>query len=254
MQDLKRWFDKAKIPVKIEKKSLSSNNLSVNNQDIFQMIIAIRGKNKKKEYFKLFYGHEDNDVRVVHTDSKNQQLILLVNEPEREYTVRRWDREENDWVYENQKAPDYLRKYLCGFDESHLFIAELPKNLGPINKVGDAHKILKPKLVTQKEKKIGKIKRQGEWFFIPVNIMEQTKINEISSLYWKNERIGPRGGNAHIAEKLFKIDEEILVSGKINHIEHKTIRLNGWFKAVKNMEFRGASPASQIYNGVKFID
>lgn len=254
MQDIKLWFEKARVPVKIEKEPLNSVNLSVNNQDIFQMNISTRGKKHKREYFRIFHGHEGNDVRVVHADSNNQQVILLVNEPEREYTVRRWDREENKWVYEKQKAPGYLRKYLCGYDETHLFIAELPNDLGPINKVLDAHKILKPKLVAKKEKKIGKIKRQGEWFFIPLNSIEQASINKISSLYWKNERIGPRGGNPHMAEKLFEIDEEIFVSGKITHIEHKTLRLNGWFKAVKNMEFRGSSPASQIYNGVKWID
>jgi len=254
MQDLELWFEKAGVPVKVEHEPLNSVNLSVNNQDIFQMNISTRGKKHKREYFRIFHGHEENDVRVVHADSNKQQVILLVSEPEREYTVRTWDREENDWVYENQKAPGYLRKYLCGYDETHLFIAELPNDLGPINKVVDAHKVLKPKIVAKKEKKIGKIKRQGEWFFIPINTVEQERINKISSLYWKNERIGPPGGNPHIAEKLFEIDEEIFVSGKITHIEHKTLRLYGWFKAVKNMEFRGSSPASQIYNGVKWID
>ncbi len=254
MQDLKVWFEKARLPVEIENSPLFSRNLSVNNSDIFQMNISLKGKRPKKEYFRIYHGHEGNDVRIINADSKYQQVILLVNEPEREYTVRTWSRKKNDYIYEKQNAPGYLRKYLCGLDESHLFIAELPNNFGPINKVKDAHRVLKPKIVAKKEKSLGKIKRQGEWFFIPVNAEEQARIDKISNLYWKNERIGPFGGNPHIAEKLFELDEDFFISGKISHVEHKTVRLNGWFKAVKNMEFRGATPSNQIYNGVKWVD
>lgn len=48
MQDLRKWFDKAKIPAKIEKDPLNTIGLSINNQDIFQMTIDTRGKKTKK--------------------------------------------------------------------------------------------------------------------------------------------------------------------------------------------------------------
>jgi len=258
MQDLKRWFDKARVPVKIEKKPLGSITNSVNNQDIFQMTVDTRGKENKREYFRIYYGHPKNDIRVVDTDSKNQQVILLVNEPEREYTVRTWDRIKADWVFHTQKSPNFLRKYLMGMDESHLFIAELPRNLGPINKIKDAHKILKPDIVLEKEKNTKRIKRQGEWFFIPVTIKECELIDKNSNLIEKKISIGTnswRSRNSHVADQLINIRENQFVSGKITHVEHKTLKLQGWFKVLRNNETRtSAISGTNIFNGVKFID
>lgn len=260
MQYLKKWFDKAKVPAKIEKKPLSSITRSVNNQDIFQMTIDIRGKQNKREYFRIYHGHPENDIRVVDTDSKNQQVILLVNEPEREYTVRTWDSKEANWVYHTQKSPNFLRKYLMGMDENHLFIAELPNNLGPINKIKDAHKILKPNSVLEKEKKNNRIKRQGEWFFIPTTLKEIELIEENSILIEKKIPLGNntliwRSRNSHVADQLINIRENQFVSGKITHVEHKTLKLQGWFKVMKNTETRtSVISGKNIYNGVKFID
>ena len=54
MQDLKQWFTNAELPIKVEKEPLRSRNLSVNNQDIFQMSINTRGKKKKKRILSNF--------------------------------------------------------------------------------------------------------------------------------------------------------------------------------------------------------
>lgn len=258
MQDLKKWFDKAKVPAKIERNPMNSITRSVNNQDIFQMNIDIRGKKNKREYFRIYYGHPENDIRVVDTDSKNQQVILLVNEPGREYTVKTWDSKKTDWVYHTQKSPNFLRKYLMGMDESHLFIAELPNNLGPINKIKDAHKILKPNNVLEKEKNTNRIKRQGEWFFIPATLKEFELIEENSILIEKKIQLGSndlRSGNTHITDQLININENQFVRGKITHVEHKTLKLQGWFKVMRNNETRtSAISGTNIYNGVKFVD
>ena len=258
MQDLKKWFDKAKVPAKIEKEPLSSISSSVNNQDIFQMSIGIRGKKNKREYFRVYPGHPENDIRVIDTNAKNQQVILLVNEPEREYTVQIWNRKKGDWDYRTRKSPSFLRKYLMGMDESHLFIAELPKNLGPINKIKDAHKMLKPDKVLEKERSTNRIKRQGEWFIIPANTKELRIIEENLNLIEKKLPLGTstwKSRNSHIADKLLSIREEQFVTGKISHIEHKTLKLQGWFKVVRNNEARtSAISGTQIVNGVKFVD
>ena len=42
----------------------------------------------------------------------------------------------------------------------------------------------------------------------------------------------------HIAEQLLNIKEEIFVTGKIKHVEHRTLKLNGWFKVLRNTEVR----------------
>jgi len=258
MQDLELWFTKAGLPIRVEKEPLSSISFSVNNTDIFQMTIDTKGKKRRNEYFRIFPGHRNNDVRVIDTDSGKQQVILLVNEPEREYTVRTWDRTKRDWVYEKQKSPGFLRKYLMGMDECHLFIAELPRNLGPINKIKDAHKALKPNDVIEKEIDTNRVKRQGEWFFIPTTKEELKEINKNLNLIEKKRPLGEsrRGfGNSHIADLLITIRAGQFAKGKISHIEHKTLKLHGWFKVVKNNEARTSFISGRaIFNGVKFVD
>ena len=256
MQDLELWFTKAGLPVRVEKEPLSSVSFSVNNQDIFQMTIDTKGKKHKKEYFRVFPGHKNNDVRVIDTDSGKQQLILLVNEPEREYLVRIWDRD--TWSYEKQKSPGFLRKYLMGMDECHLFIAELPRNLGPINKIKDAYKALKPEDVIEKETDTNRIKRQGEWFFIPATKEEMRNINKNINLVEKKQPLGEskwKSANSHIADLLLTILTEQFAKGKISHRDHKTLKLHGWFKVVKNNEARTSFISGRsIFNGVKFVD
>lgn len=258
MQDLKQWFTKAELPIKVEKEPLRSRNLSVNNQDIFQMSIDTRGKKKNREYYRIFHGHKENDIRVIDIDSKKQQVILFVSEPERKYTVKQWNREKNDWTYLKQKSPGFSRKYLMGMDECHLFIAELPKDSGVINKIEDAHKVLKPKHVIDKEKETHKIKRQGEWFFIPATQQELEFIYDNENLIEKKISLSgfkTTSGNAHIADLRITNRSEIFVKGKISHIEHKTIKLHGWFKVVRNNEARTTSiEGQQIQNGVKWVD
>lgn len=258
MQDLELWFAKAGLPIKVEKEPLSSISFSVNNQDIFQMTIDTKGKKHIKEYFRIFPGHRDNEVRVIDTDSGKQQLILLVNEPERKYSVRLWDRNKRDWVYEKQKSPGLLRKYLMGMDECHLFIAELPRNLGSINKIKDAHKALKPDDVIDKESGTNRIKRQGEWFFIPTTKEELKEINKNLNLVEKKRPLGEsmwRSGNSHIADLLLTIQAGQFAKGKISHRDHKTLKLHGWFRVVKNNEARTSFISGRaIFNGVKFVD
>ena len=258
MQDLKRWFDKARIPVRIERRPINSMAMILNNQDIFQMIIDTRGKKKRREIFRIYHGHQNNEVRVVDIDSKLQQAILQVKEPERAYSVKTWNRVEKEWQYQTQRTPSYIRNYLMGMDESHLFIAELPKKSGSINKVKEAHKALKPKIVIISEKKLNKIERQGEWFFIPVTSEELELIEENHQFIEKKMPLGinsRRARNAHVADELVNIEDILYVRGKISHIEHKTLKLHGWFKVMRNNEARvSAIHAMKIYDGVKYVD
>ena len=137
-----------------------------------------------------------------------------------------------------------------------MFIAELPNNLGAVNKVKDAHRILKPNYVAKKEKVTGRIKRQGEWFFIPVSPEEQELIEENMNLIEKKDRIGGGWrGNAHIADQLLRITDKEYVTGRISHIEHKTLKLHGWFRVERNTEGRiSGTQSAYITNGVKWVD
>jgi hypothetical protein len=258
MQDLKKWFDKAKVPVKIERYPINSMVMVLNNQDIFQMSIDTRGKKNRREYFRIYYGHSNNEVRVIDIDSKLQQAILQVKEPKRTYMVKTWNRERKEWQFQPQQTPDFLRNYLMGMDESHLFIAELPNNLGPINKIKDAHKALKPKIVLKNKKNFSKIKRQGEWFFIPATSEENELIGENLQFIEKKIPLGNkswRNRNSHIADELVDIQNDVYVKGKITHIEHKTLKLHGWFKVMRNNEARSSVVSgTPVYDGVKYVD
>jgi len=234
MQDLKKWFSKAKLVLKLMKKPIRNID-----RDIFQLTITTKGSKRKREIFQLYCGDEDNDVRVIDVDSNTQQLILLVNEPPREFTTLIWNDKTNKAEKVRQMTPGFMRKYLLGMDEAHLFISELPQE-GAINKVKDAHKVLKPEYIITSEKETRRIKRQGEWFFIPITSKEQKMIEENMNFLEKKISLEERN-NPHIAEQFLNIQGELFVSGKIKHVEHKTLKLNGWFRVLKNTEVRNRS-------------
>ncbi|MFX0033072.1 MAG: hypothetical protein ACFE9P_10435, partial [Candidatus Hermodarchaeota archaeon] len=166
MQDLKKWFKKARLFLKLEREPF------VSNQDIFQMAIAVRGKKNRRQYFRIYPGDEDNDVRVIDVDAERQQLILLVSEPSREFQTFEFNEETGFYDKEvTRRTSSLTRKYLVGMDETHLFISELPQE-GAINKVKEAHKVLKPEYIIMSEKDNQRIRRQGEWFFVPVTEKE----------------------------------------------------------------------------------
>ncbi len=232
MQDIKKWFSKAKLLLKLVKNPMRN----INNQEVFQLSIVTKGSKRKREIFQLYPGNENNDVRVIDVDPSTQQLILLVNEPPREFTSHQWNRKTNKYEEVKRTTPGFMRKYLLGMDEAHLFIAELPQE-GTINKVKDAHKVLKPEYIIKSEKETRRIKRQGEWFFIPVTSEEQKMIEKNINFLEKKIPIEDRT-NPHIAEQLLNIKGELFVTGKIKHIEHRTLKLNGWFRVLKNTEVR----------------
>lgn len=98
---------------------------------------------------------EDSDTQFQALDIQPdlQQLLLLARTEERK------------------------EKFLCGFDERHLFTAAVPG--GSIRSVRDAMQALKPALVQEQERLSGvraknrlrrrnsAYVRQGEWFFVP---------------------------------------------------------------------------------------
>ncbi len=221
MQNLKIWFEKAGLPIKIERNPISKGVFaSISNPNTFQLTIdSHKSKNtgQYEEYFRMYMGCEDNDVRVIDYDAKKQQMLLLIKEyPNRDTTnIGNSAKEEHNVI--KAKTPEFMSKYLMGKDESHLFISELPSDLGLINKVKDAHRILKPEYVKNKEKNCNRIKRQGEWFFIPIDSKEQTLIDKNKDLMKKKVRIGNNVGNPHIADCLLRIKVHDGKKKKENH-------------------------------------
>ncbi|MBI3267855.1 MAG: hypothetical protein HYZ53_02445 [Planctomycetes bacterium] len=156
-----------------------------------------------------------------------RQVVLRVREPRRRFetlvskTFRR-TREEADrharsvggrvlqqrgghWVIERW-TPEEARHYLCGFDERTLFIVQVPDG----ETVSDAHRSLLPEEVREAEHRWpGRVARQGEWFFVPVEPSDFSRIQEYARTHprsaRRDESVGP-GGQPHVADEVIRLD------------------------------------------------
>lgn len=235
------------------------------NSDIFQMDIQrLRGG----ESFRLWKGHPSNAVRVTDADKGRRQLVLLVQEPPRSFEHRVWKgmaaeppgefrafpllRETpTEWVFERWTAST-MRRYLCGMDERHLFIAEFAGG----TTVRDAHRLLKPAAVRDADRSApGRTLRQGEWFFVAPSSAElrllELRVSESPYLVHRHRSLGGNG-RPHLADEVVQLDRSrVYARGAVRHPDHKTLRLPGWRRVHRNAEVRGPSMGS---NGIFWID
>ena len=178
-----------------------------NANDVFGLDIGrhIHG-NTRDEYFRIWWGHEDNGLQVVATDKRLAQVVFQVREPVREFTMvlpefsvrAHGDTPEGfnkmlaqngikprdvieknlkkNYVLVRRKTSRNVRHYLMGRDERQLFIAEL---LSPATTVKQAHDKLKSNAVTFAEGLApGKTLRQGEWFLVNPTSEELTMLEK----------------------------------------------------------------------------
>lgn len=103
------------------------------------------------------------------------------------------------------------------------FLVKLNK---PAKTISEAYQGLKPDAVLNAEKQGLKVRRQGEWFFIPTNLTPITV---------EDRGVLRAGRNRPNYTELFS-PENNLVKGKIEHAgrEHKEIVLESWHQAVAN--------------------
>lgn len=168
-------------------------------------------------------------------------------------------------------------RFLCGRDERHLFVA----SVGAVSTVAAAKASLKPDVLIEQEiglnvdkrnrRKTKAFKRQGEWFFVPVDI-------EVAPLLVTTNEPLRRSNNskAHVAQFAFrtggesvmvckqhpagltqaqyeallendlkakyyfwrqmKRDALVYARGKVRHPDHATIYLDGWHRVLMNTE------------------
>jgi hypothetical protein len=103
--------------------------------------------------------------------------------------------------------------YICGMDEESYFVTKLSKNVTTIEK---AFRGLKPKAVQQWEKKNGILAiRQGEWFFLPTELVKVKGMRRKGLPLWKS------GGNKHMAERYAVEDGRNYVKGRVHHVDHE---------------------------------
>ncbi|MBW1996619.1 MAG: hypothetical protein JRJ29_01505 [Deltaproteobacteria bacterium] len=231
---LHKRFAEAGLKAEVTDERLSFGpNIFVDNEAIFQMDIASRRrKGRVEERFRISPGDPNNRVEVLSVDPNLRQVVLLVHEPARKFTVTRWRR--GRAVESVQDTPALKRHILCGFDERHLFISNLPRG---VTTVRDAHEALKdPEQVPTGAKGAGRPIRQGEFFFVDATDEEREFIDmACQNVVLRKVAIENRG-TPHVADELVRALGAVFVRGKVRHPEHKTVRFNHWRRVVRNLE------------------
>jgi hypothetical protein len=274
---LKTSFTKVPLGLK-----LLDHPLDAQSPLIFQM--SLQKSRRFGEYFQIWPGHTDNEMEVLSVDHSFLQLVLRVQEPRRSYIVterkspygsdqawieRRLKRDGGRIVSETRYVrrieywtPAIDRRYLCGRDDVHLFIAQVPAG----DTVAEAHESLKPEEVRQAEaRQPGGVQRQGEWFFVPLRPEEADRL-ELHRKTWPravklNVGVGP-GRNPHVAEMVVTIDRrtrtghrefrqrEVYARGVVVHADHREVRLGDWSRVYRNREVDGGGEKERV----KWID
>jgi len=194
-------MDKEIIVRKFEETGLrvdiASRPIDPANPHIFQMDIQRRVEDGLRyEYVRIWPGESDGGIRVevLGIDKGIKQLVLLVQEPEREFdtthrkysfrtpaeieAIRQMGRVVKETATEivvREKTDPRKRRFLLGVDERQLFIAQIQKG----NTVKEAHANLKsPVLVLAEGRVPGNVKRQGEWFFLNLTDEEERGLKD----------------------------------------------------------------------------
>jgi hypothetical protein len=229
-----------------------------NNPDIFSLDIRrARAHDVRSEHFLAWLGKADNTVQVQATDKDERQLVLFVREARRSFAetvpeslMRRitspvgsftWRRivaqrvgveprelvvREDGTVVVQRNTSGGGRHLLVGCDERQLFMCELPK---PCTSVKQAHDALRPKSLPKNEKTI----RQGEWFFVPAHDVDAVVLHRNTAI----NRFIPRAGKPHVVDEIaLGPGGAVYARGGVRHPDHKTIKLRGWHRVVKNLE------------------
>ncbi len=147
-------------------------------------------KDRNEEYFQIHL-------------AKNERLILAVDDTEPDDKHLLLMTKEKD-----ANGQETIRKFLCGHDERHWFVASVPERPGTVRAAKEA---LKPTAVRQaqhdeqiktkhRHQRINvAFKRQGEWFFVP-----QPDLQVQDWLVLRDEPFQRVGGTPHKAQFLFR--------------------------------------------------
>ena len=281
--NLTKQFNDANLPLELLGRPFANRD-----ENIFQMDIVRRAR---AEIFRLFPGHETNQVLVQGKEPQIRQLVLYVREPKRFFEVEhrinlatkdraikaikerngRILRVTQDLVVEQQSTPDNKRHYLVGHDEAHLFIAQLPAGVSTVRR---AHEVLRAPEARGRD-----ARRQGEWFFIDISTDERKIVEHLASQSrvqkdagiggnFRNSSFGRRprkvrqllSAHEHVAEELLAVplgegrnrSYTIYVRGKVRHVDHKTITLRDWKRVALNNE--EAQRTGTRARGINWID
>jgi hypothetical protein len=246
-------FARAGLALRVEREPLDRGR-GLRAVEIVQLDIARR---RGAEWFRLFLGHRKNIVAAGPVDAALRQVVLTVVEAGRPFEARidasvtpdsqaRVLRREGQSVVVELFTRSAPQHYLCGRDESHLFIAQLPARAW---NVGHAHALLAPDVPADYA---GRPRvRQGEWFFFPATAEDAAELERLEVLgYGKrtNAWIAEaarlrRAGRPHVARELRVLKgsaampgRRVFVRGDVRHPDHRTLVLPTWHRVLPNRE------------------
>lgn len=128
-------------------------------------------------------------------------------------------------------APASNTSLLVGMDETHHFVAQLPR-VG-VKSVAHAHRLLKPR-----EAREPGTKRQGEWFFVPERneIVQQRLMKDLPGM---EHNVPLEKGSSHVAEHLLRWRARFYVLGTVSDTRrgrHAPLLLTEFHRVVRNRE------------------
>lgn len=242
-----RQFDSIGVRLKIH--SINSQRVRFGAQDPAAYKFDVR-RDRKGEYFDLGVTSKETEFHLLQASPKERHLLLLADDG---------------------------RRYLCGRDERHWFVAGVGKRVSTVraakqalipNDIWEQVKHLPPGEVDNRNNPV--FKRQGEWFFVPV-------LREIPDrLILKNEPLQRSvRSKPHVCQELYREGGELVyvaggkiltpdeyqnakerdplldkrgvrtrirnprvyVRGSVRHEDHATLRLERWHRVFLNAEF-----------------
>jgi hypothetical protein len=250
--DLPRKFSKARLDLELLREPLARGRLG-GQSDIVQIDIATRHKTAQR--FRMFPGSDENRIEVLGSDPSSRQLVLFVDEPRRRFEVAldkrqnprpaaRIVRETATSFITEQFTTGRKRHFLCGMDEQHLFIAELPRGASSTHQARES--LRNPSVPSSLKLRGEKIVRQGEWFFVPLKTAEQALVLALAKSRGVLKNIGiaqaamiPRAGRPHVADEVVvdgRGEASVYVRGGIRHPDHQTVVFREFRRAYPNRE------------------
>ncbi len=232
--------------------------------------IDITPPQRGAQRFRIYSGARDNRIEVLGADAPHRQLVLFVDEPRRAFETwiskrqvvppdARVVRETATARAIEQLTPGRKRHFLCGMDEQHLFIAELPYGASSTHAAREA--LRAPEVPTSLRLRGEKIVRQGEWFFLPLPAGQNELLDRRAAAAPVQRYVGiaqafgiPRSGRPHFADEVMVDDDgpraerRVFIRGAVRHPDHQTIVFRDWVRVVPNRE-RSSRP-----DGVLWVD
>lgn len=239
-------FHRARLDLKVTAAPL----INAGNAAIVQLDIA-----RQPQQFLLWKGDRHNELIVQGTDKKLRQLVLFVREPRRAFEVRvrkeavngrKVLRKENShFVWVEEFTVPGRRHLLCGMDEQHCFVAQLPYGVATVQ---EAHQALFNPAAGEAARAAGaKVLRQGEWFFVRAAAAELEALARHRPLVHRHVATTDgswRRGRPHLADQLVRVTAAVppvpagavYVRGSVRHPDHRALHLPEWHRVFGNNE------------------